>query len=129
MNEHRPSSELWRLLERTRNNLTWLREQEGCRETQDLQDSRFHLDVEGENACVSVTVCPERNELEIWMRRPDDSGIGTRMQRYLEGRGLQAPHFRFEGDSPQDAFAAVDEHTAALRQLRDYELSGDWMEW
>jgi hypothetical protein len=128
MTQYRPNPQLWRLLQRTRNNLTWLRE-EGCRESQDLQTSRFHLDLAGENASVSITVCPERGELEIWISRPDEFGIGTRMQRYLEGRGLPAPHYRFDGDSPQDAFAAVEEHTAALKQLKDYELSGNWLEW
>jgi hypothetical protein len=128
MTEYRPSLQLWRLLERTRNNLTWLREA-GWHEAQDLQDSRFHLDLAGQNASVSITVCPERNELEIWLSRPDEFGIGARMQRYLEGRGLYAPHFHFDGDAPEDAFAAVEEHTAALKQLRDYELSGDWLEW
>jgi hypothetical protein len=128
MTSYRPGSQLWRLLEHTRNNLTWLRD-DGCRVTHELQESRFHLELVGDSAAVSITVCPERNELEIWMRRPDEFGIGARMQRYLDGRGIPAPPFRFDGDVPEAAFAAVDEHTAALKQLRDYELSGDWLEW
>jgi hypothetical protein len=121
----RPTELLWRLLERLRNDLTWLRE-DGYRESLELLSSHFHLDFAGAQASVAITVFPERRELGVWIARPGQLGLGPSLQQCLEARGLSAPPRRVADAAPEVIGAAVDEHAGALKLLRHHELAGDW---
>lgn len=114
------------MLMRLRSRLRWL-VRDGYQQTDvTVLASRFHVTFRVPHAQVTITGYPGMSDLEVWLRPAEGAGPELPMQHCLELRGLTALSQRIDGSSVETVHAAIDAHAAALKQLRQFELAGDW---